>query len=248
MMATATYHYDLRSVFDDLLTMSLCTLSYNPITRQSYDEELYMETIAKYKTSDFRFQFPKLFAQLVLEMEERVDDTQGNDILGEYFEQHLSRKNSGQFFTPFHVCMFMAHSICDSGREDEKPLRILDPTCGSGRMLMAAAKTAGRKHEFYGIDIDHTCIKMAAFNLFLNGIFHSEVMWADALRSDDFHMAYRISFLPFGIFRTEKKEESKLWHLYRNSFPSKQTSPKAEIQLSQPGDHRNGPSSQLTLF
>src|SRR5580692_1084593 len=104
MMSTATYHYDLRSVFDDLLTMGLCAVTQNPVTGKSHYEDLYLETIGKYKTSDFRFQFPKMFAQLIIEMEDRLSDSMGNDVLGDYFEQHFCRKNSGQFFTPWNVC------------------------------------------------------------------------------------------------------------------------------------------------
>ncbi|PQJ12990.1 hypothetical protein CJD36_004395 [Flavipsychrobacter stenotrophus] len=249
MMATSTYHYDLRSVFDDLLTMSLCALSYNPLTGKFHDEDLYMATVGKYQTSDFRFQFPKLFAQLVAEMEERVDDSQGNDILGAYFEQHLCRKNSGQFFTPFHICTFMAETLRDGSKDSSRRQRVLDPTCGSGRMLLAGSKSLGKDHEYYGIDVDHTCVKMAAINLFLNGVFHSEVMWADALLPDDFHMSYRISFLPFGIFRIQHKEQSKLWHMYRNSFPEKKVVTKQPIVWpSQTSERHSGDGSQLKLF
>jgi len=248
-MSTATYHYDLRTVFDDLLTMMLCSFSHNPWTGKSYNEDLYLETIGKYKKDDFRFQFPKMLGQLIIEMEDRLSDSQGNDVLGDYFEQHLSRNNSGQFFTPWHVCMFMAECMAGDAKKSEKPLRVLDPSCGSGRMLLAGSRSFGQQHEFYGIDIDHTCVKMAAINLFLNGVFHSEVMWANALMPDDFHMAYRISFLPFGIFRIEDKEKSKLWHMYRNSFPVKEKVVKPEIILpSQNGGMQGETVSQITLF
>jgi type I restriction-modification system DNA methylase subunit len=182
-------------------------------------------------------------------MEERVSDSLGNDVLGEYFEQHLCRKNSGQFFTPWHICQFMAACTAGNAIQSDTPLRVLDPSCGSGRMLLAGSRSFGRQHEFYGIDVDHTCVKMAALNLFLNGVFHSEVMWADALMLDDFHLAYRISLLPFGIFRIENKERSQLWHMYRNSFPVKEKPVKPEIVLpSQSGDMQQGKVSQLHLF
>ena len=40
------YRYDLRSVFNDFLTMALCAFSQNPDTGKSYDEDLYLETVA----------------------------------------------------------------------------------------------------------------------------------------------------------------------------------------------------------
>jgi type I restriction-modification system DNA methylase subunit len=76
-------------------------------------------------------------------MEERVAISPGNDVLGEFFEQHISNGRNGQYFTPFHICQFMAsisHTDreCDSDTVSKEPLRILYPTCGSGRMLLAS--------------------------------------------------------------------------------------------------------------
>lgn len=249
-MNSFAYRYDLRPVFDDFLTMSMCAVTQIPGAGKSHYEDLYMETVAKYKNDDLRFQFPKLFAQLVAEMELRLDDSQGNDVLGDYYEQNFCRKNSGQFFTPWPICQFMAHSICGDAGQTEEVKRIIDPTCGSGRMLLAAAKIMGWRHKYYGIDLDHTCVRMTALNLFLNGIFHSELMCADALSPDDFRMSYALSFLPLGIFRIEQKENSRLWHMYKNSFEKKQKAfPATDIKL--PSESRNDqmrPASQLQLF
>lgn len=220
LMGSFGYRYDLRSVFEDFLTMAMCTVTQIPGEGKSHYEDIYLETVAKYAKDDLRHLFPKLFACLVLEMEERVADDLGNDVLGEYYELNFCKKNSGQFFTPMPVCNFMAQSVC--GEKSDETKRVLDPTCGSGRMLIAGAKFLGPGNEFHGIDLDHTCVKMTALNLFLNGIFHSEVMWADALLRDDFKISYVISLFPLGIFRIENKEQSKLWHMYKNCFPDKE--------------------------
>lgn len=217
------HRFPLFQVFDDFLTMSIAACTQNPVTKLSHYEDEYVETIVRYKDSDLRHEFPKAFAALINEMEERVDSDQGNDVLGEFFEQHISNGRNGQFFTPYHICKVMAlltHADreYDSDADRDRPLRILDPSCGSGRMLLAGSTVYGRGHEYYGIDVDRTCVKMAALNLFLNGIWHSEVMCANALQPDDFVIAYRISLLPFGIFKIEEKEKSILWHLQKNSF------------------------------
>jgi type I restriction-modification system DNA methylase subunit len=246
-MDSFAYRYDLRPVFDDFLTMSMCAVTQIPGAGKSHYEDLYLETIAKYAKDEMRYNFPKLFAALVAEMEDRLEDGQGNDVLGDYYEQKFSRKDSGQFFTPWHICQFMAH--CLSGDvQTEQTKRILDPCCGSGRMLTASAKVMGWGHEYYGIDLDHTCVKMTALNLFLNGIFHSEVMWGDALSPDDFRISYAISFLPLGIFRIEEKEKSKLWHLHKNSFPARTEKPKQAITLPSKDGPPVGTGSQLHLF
>ncbi len=245
------YRYDLRSVFDDFLTIAICAFSQNIATGKSHDEELYMATIAKYKKDEVCETFPKLLALLILEMEERIGSDLGNDVLGDFYEQNLYSARSSQYFTPWPVCMFMASCVAGDDKEErDEPLRILDPSCGSGRMLLAGARTRGTGHEYYGIDIDPTCVKMAAINLFLNGIFHGEVMCADALMPDDFRLSYVISFLPFGIFRVTEKEKSKLWHLHKNSFPLKKEKQQLpDIKLpSESGDIQSSGASQLQLF
>lgn len=225
---TFEYRYDLRTVFNDFLTMALCAFSQNPETGKSQDEDLYLETVAKYKEDNLRFEFPKLLTSLTEEMTERLESGEGNDVLGEFYEQNLYREGAAQYFTPWSICQFMARATCDIAPEEQRdsPLRIIDPSCGSGRMVLASAKACGPCQEYYGIDLDETCVKMTALNFFLNGLFHSEVMCADALRREDFRVSYRISFMPFGIFRIVEKEKSPLWHLLKNSWnmqPVKET-------------------------
>ncbi|HYV90916.1 MAG TPA: N-6 DNA methylase [Chitinophagales bacterium] len=212
------YHYDLSTVFDDFLTMSVASCGRNVLTGLSYDEDLYLKIIARYKDDDLRHNFPKMFATLTLEMTERMLSKEGTDVLGEFYEARLQKQGLSQFFTPYPICEFMARIAIGEAQKiaEERPMRILDPACGSGRMLMVAAHSSEKKHEYYGIDIDLTCVKMSALNLFLSGIFNSEVMCANALLPNEFRGSYLVSFLPFGIFRIEEKEKSLLWHLVNN--------------------------------
>lgn len=211
-------HRDLRTIFKDFLKLSICAFSRNYETNLSYLEDEYIEIISKYKKPIETDLFSALLATLIVEME------QGgimHDVLGGYFERNISNGRNGQYFTPEPVCQFMA-SV--SGVEDEledstEPLHILDPACGSGRMLLASAKVQGKHHYFYGIDIDETCVEMTILNLFLNGIFNAEVMQANALARNDFIVSYRTSFVPLGIHRITEKEKSRLWHMHQNSFP-----------------------------
>jgi hypothetical protein len=212
LISSFQYKYDLHTVFDDFLTMSICSVTRNPKTGLSHYEDLYLKTIERYKTDQLRFVFPKMFAALVIEMEELKEEC--NDVLGIYYEMNLSKKGSQQFFTPWQICEFMATSTLDinTERKEGEPLRILEPACGSGRMLLAAAKVHGKEHCFYAVDIDPTCVKMTALNLFLNGIFNSEVLCGNFLIPEDFSFSYQLSFVPLGIFRFEEREKSPLWH------------------------------------
>ena len=241
------HQFDLRTVFGDFLTMSLCSVTQNPVTKMSHYEDEYLQTIEKYKASPLRHEFPKLFAQLVIEMEERHSSSNGNDVLGEFYEQHLYRKGASQYFTPQPVCEFMAQ-IAGEKNQSEEPLNILDPACGSGRMLLSASRSMGKNNHFFGIDIDQQCAQMTALNLFLNGLFHSEVMWGDALNPNDFRMSYRISLLPFGVFRTYEKEKSLLWRMLQNN-PVKEQEVKTVVGFNRDLDNLFGNNnSQLVLF
>ena len=242
------YRYDLRPVFDDLLTMTICSFSRNLSTGLSHDEDLYMETIARYPKEVVQEVFPKLLALLIVEMEESYGSSSGNDVLGEFYELNFCRKGAAQFFTPWPICEFMASCLGEDNAEREAPLRILDPSCGSGRTLLAGARRFGFQERYYGIDIDHTCVKMSVLNLFLNGIFHAEVMWGDALCPDDFRMSYVTSFLPFGIYRIKERERSPLWHSHKAAFKKQEADPAEKIIVPFRDDGQAGSSSQLQLF
>lgn len=250
------HRFSLFTVFDDFLTMTIASCTRNLQTGKSWYEDEYLQTIEKYKDSELRHEFPKAFGLLINEMEARINSFDGNDVLGDFFEEHISNGRNGQYFTPYPICQFMASisqtdQLGDTDIEEGKTLRILDPACGSGRMLLASRDINGSGHEYYGIDIDRTCVKMTALNLFLNGIWNSEVMCANALMPDDFVISYRISFFPLGIFKIETKEKSKLWHLHRNSFAlsPKERKGDAIILDSTPfSERKKDDGTQLGLF
>ena len=149
--------HGVHEVFTDFLTLCICAFSMGKM------EDRYFETIRKYE-KPYAYSFSEALAAMVIEM----TGADGNglvDVLGKYFEENISRGHNGQFFTPQPVCDMLA-SINNTRPGD----RILDPACGSGRMLMAAAKL-NRYSLFYGADVDGTCAKMATVNLCLNGMF-----------------------------------------------------------------------------
>jgi len=247
-MQSFSYRYDLRTAFDDLLTIALSAFSQNPKIGKSHDEDLYLATVGKYRKDEVQNLFPKLLALLINEMEERKESSLGNDVLGEFYEQNLYRRGASQYFTPWPLCAMMASCLADDVLPWVDGKRVLDPSCGSGRTLLAGGRYLGKCHHFYGIDIDHTCVKMAAINLFLNGMFGSEVMWADALDPECFHLSYVISLVPFGVFRIRDRNNSVLWHLHRNSFRRKEPPPKPDLTLMLDGPVDISSGEQLRLF
>jgi type I restriction-modification system DNA methylase subunit len=248
-MLRIAHRFSLFTAFDDFLSMSLAAVTQNLHTKKSWYEQEYLAAMEKYKSLEIRHEFPKAFASLISEMDARTGSELGNDVLGEFFEQHISNGKNGQFFTPYHVCMMMASMTGSSASLNEKRVqRILDPTCGSGRMLIASSRILGSDHEYYGIDIDPTCIKMAALNLFLNGVWNSEVMCANALLPCDFSFSYRISFLPLGIFKIEDMEKSKLWHLHNTSFEKRNTGDALVLNPTPFSERKKDDGSQHHLF
>lgn len=216
LMLECGQRFDLRTVFDDLLTLALCSLSFNPVTGKSHNEQLYAATIQKYADDEVRFLFPEAFALLVDEMDAGRTNGSGLDVVGAFYEEHLFDKYAPQHFPRWEACRLIAAIIAP--KITSRRIRMLDPNCGSGRLLLASAFSAGAEHYYYGITPDKLCMKMSALNLFLNGVFHGEIMCADIRTPGDFQGSYTFSLLPFGVRFVQDKERSPLWKLYRESF------------------------------
>ena len=92
------------------------------------------------------------------------------DALGKIYETcyQSSHKASstGQFFTPEHVCDFMAQIINPKEYPTDKIITHCDPCCGSGRLLICEWKNADKyaKNFFAAGDIDATSVNMCAMN------------------------------------------------------------------------------------
>ena len=168
-MDELSQRHGVHQVFTDFLTLLICAFSHGRM------EDLYLETINNYEKPE-AYTFSEALGALVMEM---TGDGSGMvDVLGKYFEENLSHGRNGQFFTPQPVCDMMARMnlpMIAGGR-------VLDPACGSGRMLMAMAKF-NRHATFYGADNDVNCAKMATINLCLNGMF-GEIAWMNSLTNE----------------------------------------------------------------
>lgn len=103
-----------------------------------------------------------------------------HDPLGEMFMLRISHGQNGQFFTPEHVCEFMAAILEPQGET------LSDPTCGSGRLMLQGLKVAresGNEPIIYANDLSYTCALMCLMNLLYNGA-RGEVSCGDSLRMD----------------------------------------------------------------
>ncbi len=174
------YKYGLHSVFDDFLEMVICSLSLGA------KEDRYHEIVRGYEKPD-AYLMAEAFGALVIEMDNKGEGLK--DGFGDFYMEYLSHGHNGQFFTPEPICDMMARMLNPVGFGE----RVADCCCGSGRMLMSAAKVS-RNSLFFGADIDRTCAMMCVINLCLNGLL-GEVCWMDTLMNR-FYGGWRIELHP----------------------------------------------------
>jgi hypothetical protein len=174
------YKYGLHSVFDDFLEMVVCSLSLGA------KEDRYHEIVRNYEKPD-AYLMAEAFGALVIEMDNNGEGLK--DGFGDFYMEYLCHGRNGQFFTPEPICDMMARILNPAGFGK----RVADCCCGSGRMLLAAAKI-NRDSLFFGADIDRTCAMMCLINLCLNGLL-GEVCWMDTLMNR-FYTGWRVELHP----------------------------------------------------
>jgi len=194
------YKYGLHSVFDDFLEMVICSLSLGA------KEARYHEIVRNYEKSD-AYLMAEAFGALVKEMDNKGEGLK--DGFGDFYMEYLSHGQNGQFFTPEPICDMMARMLNPAGFGE----RVADCCCGSGRMLMAAAKI-NRNSLLFGADIDRTCAMMCVINLCLNGLL-GEVCWMDTLMNR-FYGGWRIELhLEHGVPYIREIAESESYMALR---------------------------------
>lgn len=93
------------------------------------------------------------------------------------------RKAGGAFYTPASVATLMAKVV---GVDTEGPIRLHDPCCGSGSLLLAhvrEAKAAGRLEDVHVVagDIDPFALFLCAAQLWSTGVRHARLVQGNSL-------------------------------------------------------------------
>jgi type I restriction-modification system DNA methylase subunit len=137
-----------------------------------------------------------LFATAFGQLQERMAETDA-DVLGAVYEEYgMSSDAFGQHFTPHPVCEMIAEisGIVDDSETDGRQT-VLDPACGSGRMLLVGGR---RDPEalFVGQDKDPLCAKMAALNCCFFNI-DAYIVQGDSL-TVEYQRAWQTSHSPMG--------------------------------------------------
>ncbi|SOE97512.1 N-6 DNA Methylase [Burkholderia sp. D7] len=200
-----------HTVFADFVEMAAISIS-NAVDRTQFDprEKRYLEIVGKYSKQEVAL-FPQMFAELAESFELRVAMMQKaasagaatsslTDVLGEtYMMLELGNARAGQFFTPYHVSRMMAMmSVGDGGSvvRDHGFIRLQEPACGAGGMVIAVADSLNDAGHNYQqtmhatcIDIDPCCVHMAYIQLSLLHI-PAVVVHGNALSLDVWGMWY----------------------------------------------------------
>ena len=133
-------------------------------------EKEYLEVINRYGEKEGK-EIVKMFALLTEAMEEEFSDYLG-DI---YMKSGCGNKNTGQFFTPYHVSK--ATAMLGIPNQIDDPFIINEPSVGGGGMIIAAAdimKERGinyqRKMKVIAQDLDWLAVYMSYVQFSIIGI------------------------------------------------------------------------------
>ena len=114
-------------------------------------------------------------------------------------------KSGGEYFTPQEVSELLTH-IALVGKTDVN--KVYDPACGSGSLLLKAAKILGRENVrlgFFGQEINITTFNLCRINMFLHDIDYDKFDIAlgdtltDPLHWDDEPFEAIVSNPPYSI-------------------------------------------------
>lgn len=110
------------------------------------------------------------------------------DVIGNAYEYLIEKfaadagKKGGEFYTPPEVATLLAKLV-----EAKPGNTIYDPTCGSGSLLIKAAKEVGTKDfAIYGQEVNGATWALARMNMFLHGIEQSNIAWGDTIKAPAF--------------------------------------------------------------
>lgn len=232
-LSSLAYTQNNWTVFEDFLDYTLLMLQW-----QDRKEEYFDDLKKRYPKEEQHKLFVEAFYALA-----DIADNDGTgffDPFGDYFMEHFGNKFKGQFFTPETVTDFMAAITISDDTPDGTI--VCDPTCGSGRTLLSAAK-CNRRIIFYGADIDLNCCKMTAINMMLNTM-EGEVAWMNTLSMEhwkSWHIKKVFNgygYVPYYI--TTGPGETHFVERLKNSIASKDIDEANELKV--------GKKQQLMLF
>ena len=110
------------------------------------------------------------------------------DVIGDAYEYMIGQfasmagKKAGSFYTPAAVSEIMAQIVNVQPGE-----RVYDPTCGSGSLLIKAAKNKNASEvSIFGQEVNGSSVSMAKMNMYIHEIRDAKIAWGDTLANPIF--------------------------------------------------------------
>ncbi|GAB4364095.1 MAG: type I restriction-modification system subunit M [Methylohalobius crimeensis] len=107
------------------------------------------------------------------------------DVIGNTYIYLIERfasdagKKAGEFYTPHKVSELVAKLAAPKPSD-----RICDPACGSGGLLIEAAREVGsRDYALFGMEVNGSTWALARMNMFLHGADAARIEWCNTLTS-----------------------------------------------------------------
>lgn len=107
------------------------------------------------------------------------------DIIGNTYEYLISHfasdagKRGGEFYTPAEVSELLARLL-----EPEEGMRIYDPACGSGSLLIKVAREIDSTNfSVYGQESNGSTWALCKMNMFLHELDNAQIEWGDTLNN-----------------------------------------------------------------
>ena len=153
------------------------------------------------------------------------------DVIGNTYIYLIERfaagagKKAGEFYTPHKVSELVAR-LC----RPKSGARICDPACGSGGLLIEAAKAVGdRDHALYGMEVNGSTWALCRMNMFLHQADSARIEWcntltAPALIEEDRLMQFDnvVANPPFSLDKWGAAEaETDPYHRFKRGIPPK---------------------------
>lgn len=106
------------------------------------------------------------------------------DVIGDVYEYLIAKfaatagKKAGEFYTPAQVSETLVRLVDPQPGE-----RICDPACGSGSLLIRAARHVGsRDFALFGQEMNGSTWALCKMNMFLHDVDSARIEWEDTIR------------------------------------------------------------------
>src|SRR5712691_9057187 len=162
-----SYSQHLFTTFRHFVELSAIAFSNvaDPINKAAREEHS-LAIVKQYKPEEFQ-KFPPMLGMLVACLEHEP-----TDVLGRlYHRLEIHNEQTGQFFTPYPVCLAMAKMLVHDAKhlvEEQGFIRAQEPCVGSGAMVIALAQALKEEGINYqqclhvtAIDLDIVAVHMA---------------------------------------------------------------------------------------